>query len=108
MMAITALRMPAPRAAVITRARITVGNASIRSVARIIVSSATPPTNPAMAPTSVPSTAARTTAPMPTGIEMRAPYRMRLRMSRPRASVPSQWPAVGGASRPAMSCSSGS
>ena len=73
MMAMIALRTPAPRAAVITMARMTVGKASMRSVIRMTASSTRPPRKPAMLPSRVPSTSASRTAATPTGIESRAP-----------------------------------
>ena len=88
MMAITAFFMPAPSAAEITMARMTVGNDSMRSLMRIMVSSTTVGERPATIPTTVPTLAASATAANPMEMEMRAPKMIRLKISRPSASVP--------------------
>ena len=49
-----------------------------------------PPKKPAMRPTTAPVTTVSPVATTPTRSEIRAPYAIRTRMSRPRSSVPSQ------------------
>jgi hypothetical protein len=59
------------------------GNARKMSIVRLMKVSTQPPRNPAITPRVVPMTIATTVARNATSSEMRAPYRMRLKTSRP-------------------------
>ena len=59
-----------------------------------------PPRKPASRPMVVPMMMALTLATMPTISEIRAPYTVRTKTSRPRSSVPNQYVELGGAGQP--------
>ncbi len=93
----TALRVFGPKAAVTAMARMICGKAKTRSVSRINASSASRPRYPATSPSRPPTSRASETMASASGIDNRAPYTTRLKMSRPRESVPNQWAAEGAA-----------
>ena len=76
-----------------------------RSVTHISTESTQPRDMPAMEPMTTPTVTAISIAARPTESEMRPPYNMRARMSRPRSSVPIRCPAVGEARRALKSMS---
>ena len=75
------------------------GNDRVTSTSRMITVSANPPRNPASAPKVAPIAKAIATTVTAMGNEWRAPCRVRLRTSRPSASVPSQCSQLGGCRR---------
>ena len=77
----------------------TAGKANSTSIRFITIVSSRPPRSPTRTPSSVPTTRAMPTEKRPTSKEALAPCRMRLRMSRPKSSVPSQKVGLGGAKR---------
>src|SRR5712692_7243347 len=97
-----------PSAPAIAIARIRAGKARKTSVRRMSASSTRPPLYPATSPTTVPKTPADATTTTPMMSEIRAPYRIRLAMSRPSESVPSQWSGDGGIKREPSAWRSGS
>ena len=76
------------------------GIESITSTARANNVSTMPPKKPAISPTTVPMSTVRSVAITPTSSEMREPYAIRTRRSRPWSSVPSQNVRLGGRGRP--------
>ena len=65
---------------------------------RIIISSKIPPTEPAIAPRSVPTTIAKNTVISAELNEIRIPYIVLLNISLPSSSVPKIWAALGACS----------
>src|SRR5262249_1438277 len=106
--AIATLTMPGPRALTTAMASRKPGKASTTSTARMRISSSTPPRSAATSPTVTPAPAATRQAPKAMPSEMRAPERMRERMSRPSSSRPSPWLHDGPPSDPSSCCFSGS
>jgi hypothetical protein len=78
------------------RARTIVGRTRKKSDRRIRTLSTAPPTNPATMPTSDPMTIVMSVAIRPMIIEIRAPWTVRFRRSRPSSSVPNGYAALGG------------
>ncbi len=72
-----------PSAATKARARRICGNDSVMSTIVMSTVSTRPPTNPLTSPSVTPTSTLTMTASTPTSSEMRAPWMMRLRMSRP-------------------------
>src|ERR1700722_15152582 len=105
--AMAASLMSAPRRAATVKARISGGNEKRASIVRMITESTAPRKNPAISPRGMATTAARATISNDTRNEIRAPQIRRLRMSRPRSSVPSQCEAEGPALTALMSWASG-
>ena len=106
-MAIAASLMSAPSNAATVRARTSGGNENSASIVRMITESTAPLKNPAIRPRGMAMTAARPTISNAARNEIRAPQMRRLRMSRPRSSVPSRWESDGPALMALMSCASG-
>ena len=79
-----------------TIARTNVGRTRKKSVSRISPWSVRPPTKPATIPIMTPSRIVITVARSPITIEMRAPWTVRLSMSRPASSVPRRCSRDGG------------
>ena len=102
-MAMAASLTSAPSSAATVRARISGGNEKRASIVRMITESTAPRKNPAIRPSGMATTAARPTISNAARSEMRAPQMRRLRMSRPRSSVPSQCEADGPALTALMS-----
>src|SRR6185312_5801284 len=96
-----------PRAAVITSASTRSASACMMSVTRWNTRSTQPERYPEASPIATPKIAPSVVEPIPTASEMRAPWMMRANMSRPKASVPNQCWALGGASAWAESTVSG-
>ncbi len=94
-MAMAASLMSAPSSAATVRARMSGGNENMASMTRMITLSTAPRKKPAIRPSGMAMTAARPTISKAARSEMRAPQISRLRMSRPRSSVPSQWASEG-------------
>src|SRR6266542_2811044 len=90
--AITSTEMVRLEPAIETRAiaKSRKGNESTTSISRPSAVSTTPPRKPASRPTTTPTATASTVARTPTTREIRVPYAIRTRTSRPRSSVPSQ------------------
>ena len=90
------------------------GNDHVMSTTVMMTVSARPPTKPLTRPSVTPTSTLITTASTPTSSEMRAPWMMRLRMSRPTWSVPSGYAALppgaqtGGVKRRMRLCVAGS
>ena len=78
-----------PSAATKASARRSCGNDHVMSTIVIKTMSTRPPTKPLTSPSVTPISTLTTTARTPTSSEIRAPWIMRLRMSRPTWSVPS-------------------
>src|SRR2546428_7773638 len=106
--AMTALRRLGPRAAETVIARTSAGKAKNGSVARMRISSTTPPRQPATPPTAMPMTSAVTITVAAAANDSRPPKRTRLRMSRPAWSVPKRKREEGGRSASARRTVSGS
>ena len=106
-MAMAASLMSAPSNAATVRARMSGGNEKRASIVRMITESTAPRKNPAIRPSGMAMTAARPTISNDARSEMRAPQIRRLRMSRPRSSVPSQCESDGPALTALMSCGVG-
>jgi hypothetical protein len=81
------------------RARTKVGRTRKKSVMRMSVVSTQPPMNPLTIPTNTPMATVTTVASSPMIIDTRAPWNVRLRMSRPSSSVPRMCSASGAARR---------
>ena len=103
-----ALSIPGPATATIAMANRMLGNARRRSMQRIINVSAHPPQYPAHRPRSVPTSSAAVMEAPPIRSEIREPYIIRLRISRPKSSVPRGCSNEGGSSRAYRFCSMGS
>ena len=82
--------IPLPRTATTLMARRMPGKANSTSQTRMTTRSHQPSKYPEVRPSSVPTTAPTSTEEKPAVSEMRAPARMRLKMSRPRESTPNQ------------------
>ncbi len=106
-MAMAASLTSAPSRAATVRARINGGNEKSASMVRMITLSTAPRKKPAMRPSGMAKTAASATISNAARSEIRAPQISRLRMSRPRSSVPSQCAAEGPALMALMSWTSG-
>ena len=78
-----------------TKASRMLGKAVMASLKRISASSTRPPKYPVQAPTAVPHTAPTATVLTAMRKVVPAPRRTRLKMSRPKLSVPSQWAREG-------------
>src|SRR5690554_679685 len=87
--AIMALTMLGPVAAMMASARRMEGRAKSRSITRMIRVSSQPPTYPAIDPSASPASSERPVATSPTSSETRAPAMMRDSTSRPNSSAPS-------------------
>src|SRR5574337_1570176 len=99
LMAIRELRRPGPIIATMAMARSVAGNARRMSMQNIRMRSTRRPTYPARRPRIDPMTAATRTEPTPRPRETRDPWRIRIRISRPSASVPKGWVQLGGLRR---------
>jgi hypothetical protein len=97
-----------PMKAMTARIRKSDGNTSITSTSHITAASIFPPKYPAMAPSRIPMASEIPTATNPTEREICAPYIIRDSTSRPRSSVPNQWPGCGGTSCAVRSSALGS
>src|ERR1700694_4211325 len=108
-MAMIALLNPAPSEDTMAIASRYAGNASNTSRQRMMTLSTTPRAYPEMAPSVTPTSSASATGARPTTSDTRPPQTNRLRMSRPRSSVPRTCavPPIG-ASRMVASTASGS
>ena len=104
-MAMIELTAPGPSRAVIMTAVSSAGKAKAKSEKRITASLTQPPRAAARAPRGTPKPRPMPTATRATTMELTAPAMIIERMSRPKWSVPSQCPAEGGRSLPAMSIS---
>src|SRR5262252_10292960 len=107
-MAIMAVVVLGPSTTTITRARIKPGIDCTASMKRWTMRSTVPPAYALTVPTMTPTPVASRTDKHPTQSEMRDPYRIRLRISRPRLSVPRGWVQLGGWRRSASATVSGS
>ena len=72
-----------PSAATMARAIIIEGMHMMESSTRIMIASTRPPTSPHTAPRKPPSTTPMATAPKPTSSELREPWTIRAKRSRP-------------------------
>ena len=106
-MAMAASLTSAPNSAATVRAMMSGGKEKRASIVRMITESIAPRKNPATRPSGMAMTAARPTISNDERSEMRAPQIKRLRMSRPRSSVPSQCEMDGPALMALMSVASG-
>src|SRR5215471_7607413 len=106
--AIIRLNTPGPSMATITNANRIVGKTSKISTTDMRNLSTAPPKKPALRPITIPIVAPMPTATTPTVSEIRDPQMMRLRMSRPKASVPNQCKSPGGFKRKRMLWTKGS
>ena len=97
--------MPAPNTAVSIMASSRAGKANVKSARRMMASSTQPLRAAASSPSAVPTPMPMPTAITPTRMELRAPTMRSERMSRPNASVPSQWAVEGGCNLAAKSTS---
>jgi hypothetical protein len=79
---------PGPNTAMMLSTKNKGGNAIHASTTRWTKTSTVPPKYPLRTPKVVANRMLNATAPKPTVTEMRAPYTMRLKRSRPRLSVP--------------------
>ncbi|GBD28681.1 hypothetical protein HRbin31_00702 [bacterium HR31] len=95
-MATTRFAVPLPRMATIAMARTMRGKDTRMSVIRWITKSTVPPKYADATPTRAPTVAPARDADSPTSNAVRAPKMRRLRMSRPKLSVPSQCRGLGG------------
>ena len=94
--AMAVLRVPVPNTVMNTSAKITPGNAICASMMRMITSSTAPPTYPATAPSNSPTVSPMPTEDAPTKNAACEPFITRLKISRPKLSVPSRCAALGG------------
>ena len=85
----------APRSAATVRARIRGGKENMASMRRMITLSTAPRKKPAMSPSGMAIAAATATISKVARSDVRPPQIRRLKMSRPRSSVPSQWASEG-------------
>ena len=90
--------LPGPTTEMMTRASRILGNAVRASPTRMSTSSTTPPKYPVSAPMAVPHTAPMATVATAMANVVPAPCMTRLKMSRPKLSVPIQWARDGPAS----------
>src|SRR5579864_5549393 len=98
---------PGPTAATSAIASSTGGIARSVSTVRIAAASTAPPLKPVQRPSGTPHTAATAVDPTPIASAIRAPYKRRLRMSRPNWSVPARWLHDGSASTASLLMSVG-
>jgi hypothetical protein len=96
-MAMITLPTPVPGMATTHSARMISGNDRNTSISRCTVMSMRPPTLPRAAPITRPAEAPTMAAETPTSSAVREPKMRRDRTARPKASVPSQCAALGGA-----------
>ena len=103
----TLLRL-APRRAATVRARTSGGKENRASITRMVTESTQPRRKPANSPRGSATTMARATISKVARSETRPPQMIRLRMSRPRSSVPRRWWRLGPASMASRSWALGS
>jgi hypothetical protein len=84
-----------PNVAMMARARSISGRQRNTSMARIINPSSLPPKNPAIEPNAPPAASDIAMDEMPIMSEIRAPWTIRARISRPSSSVPSRFVLLG-------------
>ena len=94
-MAMAVVTVPAPSREEIATASISPGMAWRISVIRMITESTLPPKKPAIQPIRPPTIRDRMIASRDTSRDTRPPYTIRLKISRPMASVPSRCCAEG-------------
>src|SRR5262249_20104266 len=107
-MAAMAVAVLGPSTTTITRAKIKPGIDCTASMKRCTMRSTVPPAYALTVPTMTPRPVASRTDKHPTQSEIRDPYMIRLRISRPRLSVPIGWVQFGGWRRSASATVSGS
>ncbi|OPY46975.1 MAG: hypothetical protein A4E46_00693 [Methanosaeta sp. PtaU1.Bin016] len=99
---------PDPRKPMTARAKKMLGKAKNASTTRIIVSSRMPPKYPAVPPKNIPRIAEKSTTPTPIKRDILMPNIIRLKMQRPKWSVPSGYSQSGDFSRSSGIAFSGS